>query len=284
MKLKTKQGLSLILAIGSVGGTVATVLMVRKAAIKESEISKRMSDNGNHVLSKRDIFEMKVKPYIPSMIVGMVTLGSIIGSNILNHKAQLSLISMATIADRGYRKYKHKVKDILGMDVHNEIVKSMSDDTFNDISESIKNMSVKDGEVLYYEERLGFFYANPEKLAYAYADINQRINVPDYGNSWYYALLYDFINLSGARFVNGEPSSEELNWGWSLEYLRNIYESQWIHMEINDVTNEVGVNYKFITWREEPVFDPGTGGSHVFEFDKPSCNIFNPVLGKKVIK
>ena len=275
MNLKTKQTLSTMLAVGSVLGTVGTVLLARKAALKEQYL------NENGIIpykSKTDEIRKKLPLYIPTIIVGVATVGSVIGSTVLSHKAQASLISMATIANRGWSRYSDKVKDVLGMESHNKVIKSIADEERVNIKRT--HAMVDDGRKLYFDEYVGFFLAYPEKVAYAYADINQRLFVPAGKESYFSALIYDFIESCEGELLNKELDSDEMNWGWTMDYISETYDDYWLHMEYTEEKTVDGDEYCLIKWVEEPIYDPTNGGEHAVFNLKPEKNKFVPVLGK----
>ena len=56
-----------------------------------------------HCHLKKKIISM-YKIYIPTGVVGVATIGSIVGSTIMSNRAQASIMSMAVIADQGWKK------------------------------------------------------------------------------------------------------------------------------------------------------------------------------------
>ena len=64
----------------------------------------------------------KLPLYIPTIIVG-AELGSV-----LDPLYYLQALIYGHIANRGWSRYSDKVKDVLGMESHNKVIKSIADE------------------------------------------------------------------------------------------------------------------------------------------------------------
>ena len=250
MNLKTKQMVSVGLSIIGAGGTIATALLVREAAKREVDDYQSLLPfiKGNI----KDILNIYKLP----IIIGTATVTSIIASTILNRRAEASLMSMALIADQGWRKYKYQVKNTLGLDKHEDILKGIAKKTRGDIDTS--KIDTTDNRELYFDEIIGFFQAVPEDLAYAYAEINEMINTAhsNWPNDVFEGItLGTFLRLAHANLINESINNEILeSWGWTIEYLADVYKSCWIHMGFsNEVTDDGVVPYRVISWIQDPI-------------------------------
>lgn len=253
MNLKTKQTLAILFSIGGAIGTVGTALLARKAAMKEIDIRKNVKDFDQ--LSTKEKLIVLGKIYIPTAVTGMVTVGSIIGSGVISHKAQASLMSMAIMADRGWRKYKNQVKSTLGLDKHEDILKGIAKKTLTqDNKIKIKN---DDGLELYFEENIGFFQAKPEDVMSAYAEINEILNTDKdtfINGSFDGVRMGMFLSLTNAKVINSTKNTNLDDWGWSLDYLQDTTGNCWVHMIFSDeVTDDGVIPFKVISWVEEPI-------------------------------
>jgi len=170
-------------------------------------------------------------------------------------------MSMAVLADRGWKKYKHQVKSTLGIDSHNDILKSLAK---NDIKNKLVSFDKSDdGKELYYDEIAGYFKAKPEDIAYAYAEINEMLNT-DYKNQK--SEVFDFVTIgSFLRLANAELIDQTFNvnllesWGWTMEYLSDLKLWLWIKMQILDEKTDDGqMSFKVISWDVDPIFLEGT--------------------------
>ena len=255
MNYKKRQGLSMVLSLLSVTGLASTALLARKASVKEMKlglVSVKEDDFGMylHNTSKKDI----LKIYTPTLVVGGVTIASIIGSNLFSRRTEASLISMAVMADQGWRKYKYQVKDLLGDRAHTDALMGVARNETHKVPSKLPD----DDRELYFEEHVGFFLASPEKLAYAYGDMNQRLQVEDYGTSSYYTMLYDFVK--DFELVDKETNPQDLQWGWSSDYLSELFGFVWVHWFFHKDVTPDGKEYTVIEWGEEPFLNPGNYG------------------------
>jgi len=253
VNLKTKQTLAILFSIGGAIGTVGTALLARKATMKEIDIRKNIKDFDQLNTKEKTIVLGKI--YIPTAVTGMVTVGSIIGSSVMSHKAQASLMSMAVIADQGWRKYKNQVKSTLGLDKHEDILKGIAKKTLTQ-DEKLK-IENGDGLELYFEENIGFFQAKPEDVMSAYAYINEFLNTdkgPFVYGSCDSVSIGMFLTLTNGKLVNPSENTNLDYLGWSLDYLKDVTGNCWVHMMFSEeVTEDGAVPYKVISWVEEPI-------------------------------
>lgn len=249
MNLKTKQGLAIGLSVIGAGGTIATAVLVREAAKKEEKTYHTMLPfkKGNI----KDILSIYKLP----IAVGLVTVGSIIGSTVMSRKAQASLMSMAVLADQGWRKYKTQVKETLGIDKHHDVIKGMAK---RDGFDKKLLEDSEDRRHLYYEEMIGWFQANPEEVIDAYASINEILNTnrgSGVTGQFDGVTLADFIQLANATIISSEYTQEHLEaYGWSMDYLNEGFSEVWVHMGLSDeLTDDGEVPYKVVSWVQDPI-------------------------------
>ena len=267
MNIKTKQALSVVLALVSSAGTIATAILAVKGKDKEDELKKKMLDT-NIKPSKTDILKLMSKAYWPAIAAGTATISSTLASHILSKKVEVSLITGSTLLAQGWQKYKYKIKDYIGEDEFKKLTKGLSEKDYDKLTDKDKNED--DGRVLYYMDEIGYFKADPVKLAYAYSNMNQRIHTIDKKHKTaYFCLLYDILKDCDAEFLDktlDDMPSDNLNWGWTEEYLRDKYGAEWIHMHQTRV-EENGRKYTIISFDEKPIFDPSNGGSSYWGYD-----------------
>lgn len=251
MNLKTKQTLSVMFSIGGAIGTLATALLVRESAKKEQETYQTLLP-----FKKGNIKDILILYKVP-IAVGTLTIGSIIGSTVMSNKAQASIMSMAVLADQGWRKYKHQVKSTLGLKAHEDIISGIAKKNYNDIQVPNKK-ELSDNRELFYDEIVGYFQANPEDVAFAYAEINEMLNT-DYRNKltdvFDFVTIGRFLKLANAELIDPDVNIEELNkWGWTMDYLVEAYNWPWIHMKlIYEKTDDGEVPIRVISWVQDPI-------------------------------
>lgn len=249
MTIKAKQIWSTVLAIVNVAGTVGLLVTATKAAPKTKEQIDKLKD-GNPNLDKKTIVKTFCKNMAIPLSLTAITAISGASSTILSRKAEISLGASILALEKGYEKYSGKVKEVLGVDKNRDILTDIAKDELKNVKEPKK----KDNRQLYYLEHVGFFRADPELVALSYADINQRIQLDDsIAGTFYFATLKNFLVQADAEILDKSVSLDELdNWGWSADYLSDMFEYYWIHMHWDEVT-ENGKSFRKIWFEEEPV-------------------------------
>lgn len=249
MTIKAKQILSTILAIVNVAGTVGLLATATKDAPKTKEaIDKLKSENPN--VDKKTIVKTFCKDMAFPLSLTAITAISGASSTILSRRAEVSLGASVLALEKGYEKYSGKVKEVLGVEKTRDILTSIAKDDLKDVPEDKKD----DKRVLYWVEHVGFFKADPELVALSYADINQRIHIDDsVAGTYFFATLKNFLIQADAEILDKNVNLDELDhWGWSADYLMDMFEYYWIHMHWDDVT-ENGKSFRRIWFEEDPV-------------------------------
>lgn len=116
------------LTILGCAGVIATAVTAVKATPKALKIIEKEFEDVPP--TKKDVVQATWKCYIPSAIIGIATIGCIIGSTGISYKSQASLISAYTLLERSYKEYKDKVKELFGEDGEREVKASIIRDHF----------------------------------------------------------------------------------------------------------------------------------------------------------
>ena len=109
--------LTCLAAIGVIGTTILTVKGTKKASDRLIEARIEKGDE----LTKIETVKVAAPAYIPTIIMGVSTIICIFGIDVLNQRQQAALASAYALADRSYREYSNKVKDLYGEDVDRQI-------------------------------------------------------------------------------------------------------------------------------------------------------------------
>ena len=113
-------GSTILTVFGSVG-TVATAILASKATIKAIDILNSYEEEK----TKKEIFKETWICYLPASLVGIATIGCIIGSNVVNKQIQASLASAYMLIDSSFNEYKDHLKKLYGEETHNNIIDSI---------------------------------------------------------------------------------------------------------------------------------------------------------------
>lgn len=165
-----------ILSIVSIAGIGATVYFAAKETPEANDNLEAARENKRDDLTKVDKAIILAKSYKKTLLFGGATVGCVIASQISNNKAQLAIAGAYPVLERTYKEYQGKVKDILGIDAHNQVVKSMVEDS---VGQECELYDEEDDE-LYFDnlsdpETVRTFY-DTEQQCYFYSTI-QRVNI-----------------------------------------------------------------------------------------------------------
>lgn len=179
-------------------GVLSTVILTARATPKVLlilEEEEEYREKKNFVpMSKLDKFKLTWKYYIPAGIVGITTVGCIIGANTANAKRNAALASLYALSETAFRDYKSKVVQEIGKTketkIYDEVVR-------NHISKNPPNRNViisGSGGVLCYDRLSGrYFMSSYETIRQKFNDLNydlrseMRLNLN---------TLYDALGLS----------------------------------------------------------------------------------------
>lgn len=254
--MNAKKVVPVILSVVGSAGVIGTGYLAVRAGQKNP--TKPLPVEGE---TKFKYFIRTLKPYIPTIAVGTATIASITASTIMSKKIEASLSATVLMLEQGYKKYKGKVKDVLGEDKHKEILAKIAEDDY-------KDYPAKKGEKeLFQNEYLGFFYAEKWKVERAYNAMNMRLNAaPDKGlvdpeqMGWY--TLDDFIFDSDAELLDDTYEKTWKNFGWSRDYLDDSWDDTWINTwerpaDESDPDFNNSHNYTIIFFDTlGPIYDP----------------------------
>ena len=253
-----KKGLPIVLAIVGAIGTIGTGVAAAMETPKAVERLKVLKEEKDSKLKALDYIKWFAKSYWKTTLVGGMSVASVTVGTVISQKQQASLAATCMLLKSGFDRYKGKVKEVLGIESHKDILKAIA-------REDAEKVTVPDNKRLYYEEHIGTFLADPESVAYAYADLNQRLYCDEYGRQNNdEATLYDFVLMSGAELLDDQGNKIKkdikkafINFGWTADYLYENFEYGWIHMSIDeDRSDESKPSIYHISFFEEPILLP----------------------------
>ena len=108
-----------ILTVTACIGVAGTAILTSKATIKAIYILDTIPDEE---LSKKNIIANTWKCFIPPAIVGIGTIGCIVGSNALNTHMRAQLSKAYNLLSQSYFAYRDQVKEIYGEEGHNKVI------------------------------------------------------------------------------------------------------------------------------------------------------------------
>jgi hypothetical protein len=257
MNTKTQQITSSLLALLSVAGLGGTIFLTNKIAPKAKKKVEEATEKKGDKLTFKEVMKAAAKDYIPVCICGGATAISIISSTILSRKTEASLGATAVALDGLYRRYKGKVTNVFGKDAQDKIFSKFASEDKKDDMPKVR----PDGKKLYYCDYIGFFYAIPERVKDAYANLNMRLNAnPCSGmvdeKQLGYCTFGDFIRDCDGEVLDLDTFNKFKNWGWSTEYLNETSMDYWVYIGENEAEGPDDHYTNLIFMSEDPIEDP----------------------------
>ena len=187
-----KNSPTIMTALGA-SGLIATAVLASKATLHAESIIDRASSYENPPETNVDKFKLVWKEYIPTVIVGSLSVACIISSNSVNLRRNAALASVYTLTERTLTDYKEEVKNLLGDAKATEIKDRIAEKRLKeDPVTSHEVLLTGKGEMLCYDSLTGrYFNSDVESLRHAQNELNAEL----YRNTW--ASLNDFYTMVG---------------------------------------------------------------------------------------
>lgn len=123
-----------ILTAFGVAGLISTVVLAIKATPKAIEILDRekmfryQEENDPAPLTPLDVIELTWKEYVPTAVMGGMTIACMIGSNHINLRRNAALVSLFTVTESALKEYEAKVRGEIGEKKEEKIRGEISQD------------------------------------------------------------------------------------------------------------------------------------------------------------
>lgn len=206
--------------------------------------------------SKKEIKEdSKIKYFIKKYWRTSLAVTGVVATNIISTVYSCSTVaglaaSSAALAV-SYRKLNDAIDNNVSPEDKQKIIRELVSD--------LKNETTNDKEY-YYTEYTGPFIARPEDLAMAFKAINDNLN--DQKTSRNFFKLKDFLDIAKAELVYPADFIPYKDFGWSAEYLYEVFGKPYVHMlEGSDemeywdrIANDNSISVNVIKFEEDPIY------------------------------
>jgi hypothetical protein len=180
--LLTKNSPTILTGFG-VAGIITTAIMAVKATPKAMELiedercDRRNSKGPNKDLTKKDIIKITWKCYLPATIVGMSTIGCIIGANSINLRRNAALAGLYSLSETALKEYKGKVVETIGKNKERQIRDDIAKDQIRDNPVNDKEIVLTgNGETLCYDALGGrYFKSDIEEIRKVLNELSRRL-------------------------------------------------------------------------------------------------------------
>lgn len=191
-----------------VAGLVSTVVLAVKGTIKARDLYAQEIDwrynnfEGAEEVpfpTPQEVIELTWKEYIPTAVMGAMTIACMIGSNHISMRRNAALASLFSITETTLREYQTKVVETIGEKKEEKIQSEIAQDKLD--ANPIENSTViitGDGDFPCYDMFSGrYFLSTIDKIIKAQNEFNQQLNRDGWRsiNHFYDLLGLDDIEL-----------------------------------------------------------------------------------------
>ena len=235
-----KRNSSTILTCVGIIGVAATAIVSAKDTVKALELLKKKEEETNTKLTKKETVLTAAPAYIPTALIALSTMTCVFGANVLNKRAQASIMSAYALLDQSYKEYRLKANEVYGEDADKRIKEAIAQNHYEDND----MINVEDDKELFFEfYGLQFFTSTMKNVINAENALNQMLenNGP--------VSLSLFYNLLGI-----ECAETDYEIGWSINTCRSAGYDK-IVFQHDKVKNDDGTEFWAISMVTEPVPD-----------------------------
>lgn len=234
-----KNGSTILTCAGGIG-VIATTVMAVKATPKAMQLIKAAEEEKGEKLTRMETIQATATTYAPSALVGIATIASIFGANVLNKRSQAALMSAYALIDQTFKDYKTHVEEEYGEESNAHIREKIAKDRY------VEQKTELGGETkLFYDFYLDrYFNSTMEKVLAAEFALNRQLILGEC------AYLNDFYQELGIPLT---PIGDEV--GWSRGFMCDKYCQEWIDFNHQDIIQDDGLECCIITFMQ----DPGVG-------------------------
>lgn len=214
---------------------VATSVMTARATIKANDILLEAKYEKGDDLSFWEKVNVTLPVYVPTILMGVGTIGCVLGANVLNKQHQKALTSAYILLDQSFKEYKNKVVELYGEEADEKIEAAIEEEHLKD-----------DGSVrLFYDEYSDqYFESTLFEVQRAEYELNRKMLKEDcvFLNDWYEELGIKIMENGFAV-------------GWSTFQCMEMYWQPWIDFDHYTFTTKEGRECTGISFVEYPVLD-----------------------------
>lgn len=210
-----------IFTFAAVGGVISVAVLAITATPKAlrliSDEKMIRADGPNvdfHEITKMEAVKIVWKCYIPTVIMGGITIGCIIGANSINLRRNAALASIYSLTEATLREYQAKIVETIGENKARKISDEVYKDTLAAHPVDDKTIIITNrGDTLCYEALSGrYFKSDIENIRRVQNDINR-----DLLSEMYISLNDVYFSLGLANTIMGETLGWYVNDG-SLDF------------------------------------------------------------------
>lgn len=203
-----KENSSAILTAGGVVGTVATAVLSGRASVKAhvliqfEEMERGVSEGSTKIeLSKTEKAILVWPQFVPPVLVGSATIGSIVAANYMSARRAAALAAAYGMSQKQLEEYKEKISEKLTGPKRQGIDDEIAQDRVtNNPPKDNEVIILAGGDVLCYDMLTGrYFRCTVEQIRKAESEINADLVTHQYASL---SSFYDKIGLPATNFTD----------------------------------------------------------------------------------
>jgi len=203
-----------ILTCIGVAGVAGTAILAVKATPKAMLLMDIAKAEKQDDLTKFETFKACWKPYVPAVVLGVLTMSSIVGANYINLKRNAAILSLYAASKGNMKEYEKKVRELLGDKKADEIRDGFNDDLVKNTDLVEDNItSTINGSTLFFEPYSArYFNSSPDSVRRVENTLNKRMIGGDIVsmNDLYYELGLSDTKLGDDSGWYGEDNLLEI--------------------------------------------------------------------------
>lgn len=188
----SKHSPEILVGIGVTGMITSTVLAVRATPKALGLLEGAREEKHGEDLTPLEMVKVAWKPYMPSIVIGAVSVSCIIGASAVNTKRNAALATAYAISEKSLLTYRDKVIETIGEKKDKEIREKIAQDEVD--KKPVSNSQViitSKGNTLCMDALSGrYFRSDLDKIKKVINELNRDIVTQNYVslNELYYAL------------------------------------------------------------------------------------------------
>lgn len=156
--------------------------------------------------------------YIPTALIGGVTIACIFGSNRENNKRIAALASAYSLSEDRFKEYSEKVKEVVGPTKARDIDVAASQSAYSDQPANAKIIETGQGNTIFFDEWSGRKFKS-DRMVLENAILRANKDLQDYrdSNGLYFVTINDLYASWGLPEAKG---AEDMGWNSFNELIR----------------------------------------------------------------
>lgn len=233
-----KHSPEILTGIGIAGMVTSTVMAVKATPKALMLLEDKQYELQTSKLKKKEAIKTTWTCYIPSLIVGSISIACLIGASSTNLRRNTALATAYTLSESTLKEYQDKVVETIGEKKEQTIRDSVAKDKMAD--NPVREVILTDagGNTICYDVLSGrYFKSDRDKIGRAMNELNRRMRDETY------VTLNDFYYEIG---LEGTKMGDMLGWNIDKGYIDLAFSS---HLDAN------GTPCLVIDYRVAPIYD-----------------------------